>query len=127
MQAISQRMRELAVQSANGTYTDEDKKLINQEFGQLKKEIDRIASDTEFNGSKVLNGDKSGKVMEFGNGSNLINNQPDIDQAKLTKLLAGTKPEDLEKLGEGNFKLKFTRDNADNLTIELIDKSHFIW
>ena len=64
-QAISQRMRELAVQSANGTYTDEDRKLINQEFGQLKKEIDRIASDTEFNGSKVLNGEKSGKTMNL--------------------------------------------------------------
>ena len=35
-QAIGQRMRELAVQSANGTYTDEDRALINQEFEQLK-------------------------------------------------------------------------------------------
>ncbi len=68
-QAIGQRMRELAVQSANGTYTDEDRELINQEFNQLKSEIDRIANDTEFNGSKVLNGDKSGEKIEFDTGS----------------------------------------------------------
>ena len=55
-QAIGQRMRELAVQSANGTYTDEDRTLIDQEFNQLKSEIDRIATDTDFSGSKVLNG-----------------------------------------------------------------------
>ena len=67
--AIGQRMRELAVQSANGTYTDEDRELINQEFNQLKSEIDRIANDTEFNGSKVLNGDKSGEKIEFDTGS----------------------------------------------------------
>ena len=45
-QAISQRMRELAVQSAHGTYTDEDRVLINEEFVQLSKEIDRISNDT---------------------------------------------------------------------------------
>ena len=61
-QAIGQRMRELAVQSANGTYTDEDRVLINQEFEQLKSEIDRIATDTEFSGRKMLNGDMSGKT-----------------------------------------------------------------
>ena len=64
-QAIGQRMRELAVQSANGTYTDEDRTLIDQEFNQLKSEIDRIATDTDFSGSKVLNGEKSGEKIEF--------------------------------------------------------------
>ena len=64
-QAIAQRMRELAVQSANGTYTDEDRTLIDQEFNQLKSEIDRIATDTDFSGSKVLNGEKSGEKIEF--------------------------------------------------------------
>ncbi len=53
--AIGQRMRELAIQAANGTYMDEDREIINQEFNELKSEIDRIAIDTEFNGSKVIN------------------------------------------------------------------------
>jgi flagellin len=51
-----QRMRELAVQSANGTYTYEDRQQINQEIKQLVDEIDRIASHAEFNNLKLLRG-----------------------------------------------------------------------
>lgn len=57
-QSILQRMRELAVQSSNDTNTDADRKEIQKEVVQLKKEIDRISSDTEFNTQKLLNGDK---------------------------------------------------------------------
>ena len=122
-QAISQRMRELAVQSANGTYTDEDRKLINQEFGQLKKEIDRIASDTEFNGSKVLNGEKSGKTMEFGE-EKLINGSTDD---KVTAMMDGVNKEQLAKLGEGSFTFKFSKENAQatDVKVQLLDKSKF--
>ena len=128
-QAISQRMRELAIQSANGTYTDEDRKLINQEFGQLKKEIDRIASDTEFNGSKVLNGEKSGKDIQFSNGTITVKkgtNKDQFNQDKVADIMAGTELSSLNSLGEGKFHLKFTRDNNnDDVTIELIDESKF--
>ena len=49
--SILQRMRELAVQSANGTYDDtNDRANLDKEVSALKKEIDRIASSTEFNG-----------------------------------------------------------------------------
>ena len=127
-QAISQRMRELAIQSANGTYTDEDRKLINQEFGQLKKEIDRIASDTEFNGSKVLNGEKSGKDIQFSNGSVTAkdNNNSNVNNAnqKAAAVLLGTKLEEVNSLGEGKFILKLTRDD-NNVTVKLLDKSKF--
>jgi flagellin len=51
-----QRMRELAVQSANGIYTFEDRNQINQEIKQLVDEIDRIASQAEFNTLKLLRG-----------------------------------------------------------------------
>ncbi len=127
-QAISQRMRELAVQSANGTYTDEDRKLINQEFGQLKKEIDRIASDTEFNGSKVLNGDKSGKTFEAGNGTKLAVQNNGLDDGKLNAALKDSiAKEDIAKLGEGTFTIKLTVGDNNNKTIkvELLDKSKF--
>ena len=51
-----QRMNELAVKSANGTMTDEDRKLVNDEIQQLKEEITRIANDTQFNGQTILDG-----------------------------------------------------------------------
>jgi len=53
---ILQRVRELAVQSANGIYTAEDRMQIQVEISQLVAEIDRIASHAEFNGAKMLTG-----------------------------------------------------------------------
>jgi len=53
---ILQRMRELAVQSANGIYTSEDRQQIQVEINQLVDEVDRIASQAEFNGLKMLKG-----------------------------------------------------------------------
>ncbi|WP_368996633.1 flagellin [Caldifermentibacillus hisashii] len=55
--AILQRMRELAVQSANDTNTNDDRSEIQKEINQLKEEITRISTDTEFNTKKLLNGD----------------------------------------------------------------------
>lgn len=57
---ILQRMRELAVQSSNGTYTDADREAIQLEVDALKDEIDRIAGATEFNTLKLLDGSLSG-------------------------------------------------------------------
>jgi flagellin len=53
---IIQRMRELAVQSANGIYTDEDRMQIQVEVSQLVDEVDRIASHAQFNGMNMLTG-----------------------------------------------------------------------
>ena len=55
-QAILQRMRELAVQSANDTNVSLDRGAIQNEITQLKSEIDRIGNTTEFNTQKLLNG-----------------------------------------------------------------------
>ncbi|GAB1481604.1 flagellin [Treponema sp.] len=55
-QDILQRIRELAVQSANGIYTDEDRMQIQVEVSQLVDEIDRIASHAQFNGMNILTG-----------------------------------------------------------------------
>jgi len=51
-----QRMRELAVQSANATNNAGDRTNLNAEFAQLQSEITRITGNTTFNGNKVLNG-----------------------------------------------------------------------
>jgi len=56
-QAILQRMRELAVQSANDTNESEDRDAIQNEINQLTSEINRISETTEFNKKKLLNGD----------------------------------------------------------------------
>ena len=53
---ILQRMRELAVQSANDTNTSDDREQLQKEMTQLGEEIDRIANNTEFNTKKLLNG-----------------------------------------------------------------------
>ncbi|GMO30860.1 MAG: flagellin [Termitinemataceae bacterium] len=55
-QDIIQRMRELAVQSANGIYTDEDRMQIQVEVSSLIDEVDRVASHAQFNGMNLLTG-----------------------------------------------------------------------
>lgn len=57
IQAMLQRMNELAVQGANDSYTDEDRSNIQHEIEALREEIDRISSETEFNNTKLLNGE----------------------------------------------------------------------
>lgn len=51
---ILQRQRELAIQSLNGTYSDNNRGQMNVEFQQLTKEINRIATTTKFNGTDLL-------------------------------------------------------------------------
>jgi len=63
---ILQRMRELAVQSVNGTNNDSDRVALNDEVTQLKAEIDRIATTTEFNSQKLLDGSFKGKSLQIG-------------------------------------------------------------
>ncbi len=67
--SILQRMRELTIQAANGTETDEDRGNIQDEIAQLQEELDRIADTTEFNTMKLLDGSLNG-------GSNVTNAGP---------------------------------------------------
>ena len=124
-QAIGQRMRELAVQSANGTYTDEDRALINQEFLQLKDEVDRIATDTEFNGNKVLNGSLSGKEIKTETGGAVVGSPSGINATNLGTIFSDVAPEELAKLGEGEFHVKITSNGTNEVTIDLIDNANF--
>ncbi len=61
-----QRMRELAVQSANATNTSTDRKSLDEEFGQLQSEIDRVLKATKFNDTALFTGSAS---MTFHVGS----------------------------------------------------------
>ncbi|MBR1640535.1 MAG: flagellin [Treponema sp.] len=74
---ILQRVRELAVQSANGIYSDEDRMQIQVEVSQLVAEVDRIASVAQFNGMNMLTGRfgaESDQVMQFQVGANVDQN-----------------------------------------------------
>jgi len=64
--SILQRMRELAVQSVNGTNNNSDRTALNDEVTQLKSEIDRIAKTTQFNNQAVLDGSFTGKKLQIG-------------------------------------------------------------
>ncbi|MBJ7552785.1 flagellin [Marinomonas spartinae] len=64
-----QRIRTLSLQASNGSNTDEDRKAIQQEVGQLSKEINRVASDTTFGGRNLLDGTYDG-VFQVGADSN---------------------------------------------------------
>ena len=54
--AMLQRINELTVKAANGTSTDEDRELIQEEVEQLKEEIERVKETTQFNGKNLLDG-----------------------------------------------------------------------
>jgi flagellin len=71
--AILQRMRELAVQAANDTNTDSDRKELQNEVKQLISELDRIGNTTEFNTKKLLDGSAKG-VKEAVDGNVRVNN-----------------------------------------------------
>ena len=63
---ILQRMRELGVQAANGTYSGADRVSLNAEIVQLKKELTRIGEATTFNNTKLLNGTFQDTEFELG-------------------------------------------------------------
>jgi flagellin len=78
--AILQRMREISVQAANGTLTDSNRAALDSELRALMEQLDDIAHDTEFNGTRVLSGSgtvtlqagaREGQTLEVGiNGAN---------------------------------------------------------
>ncbi|PCJ88935.1 MAG: flagellin [Thiotrichaceae bacterium] len=61
-----QRIRELAVQSANATNSDSDRAALNAEAQQLKSEVDRVATQTNFNGVKLLDGSFTNQTFQVG-------------------------------------------------------------
>lgn len=63
---IVQRMKELALQAANGTQGSQNRRLIQDELDQLLEEFDRIANSTEFNGRNLLDGSLSSFDLQIG-------------------------------------------------------------
>jgi flagellin len=67
--SIMVRLRELAVQAANGTTSDADKATLNAEFGDLVNEINRIGRSTEFNNINLLDGSSAAVSFQVGFGT----------------------------------------------------------
>jgi flagellin len=67
---LLQRMRDLALQSANGSNSDSERKALNSEVSELKKELDRISNTTTFGGKKLLDGSFDTTTFQVGSAAN---------------------------------------------------------
>ena len=114
---ILQRIRELAVQSSNGVYSDEDRMMIQVEVSQLVSEVDRIASSAQFNGMNLLTGRFAENGVRFQVGANTDQNFS-VKINSLTAADLGLK----NAQGEENQISIATPDEA-NMTISTIDNA----
>lgn len=117
---ILQRVRELAVQSANGIYSDEDRMQIQVEVSQLVAEVDRIASQAQFNGMNMLTGrfaqDGEG-IMQFQIGANVDQN---------TRVFIGTMTATslgLKGAQGGDEQISISSPDEANMTLATIDEA----
>ncbi|GAB2523916.1 flagellin N-terminal helical domain-containing protein [Lysobacter humi (ex Lee et al. 2017)] len=85
-----QRVRELAVQSANATNSDSDRAALQAEASQLTSEMNRVASQTEFNGLKLLDGSFANKDFQVGANSGQTISVAGIVDARTASLGAHT-------------------------------------
>lgn len=67
---LLQRMRELAVQAANGTNNASDRSSLQSEVAQLQQELNRVANTTQFNGMNILDGSLTNAQFQVGSNSN---------------------------------------------------------
>lgn len=68
--SILQRMRDLSLQSANGSNSDDERKALNSEVTELKKELNRISNTTTFGGKKLLDGSFETTTFQVGSAAN---------------------------------------------------------
>jgi len=115
---ILQRVRELAVQSANGIYSDEDRMQIQVEVSQLVAEIDRVASQAQFNGMNMLTGrfgQGSENIMQFQIGANVDQNAR-VFIGTMTAQALG-----LKGLQGGDEQISISTPDDANMTIAAVD------
>ncbi len=116
MQGIAARMRELGMQSANGTLGVTERSYIQTEFNQLKNEINRISSTTEFNGQMLLDGSASaGLTMQVG----IHNTANDRLAMSVTRLTTSTIGSSSLRLASASLS---TATNA-QIALDLFDKA----
>ena len=119
---ILQRIRELAVQSSNGIYTDEDRMQIQVEVSQLVAEVDRIASQAQFNGMNMLTGafardSAAGRVMQFQIGANVDQNEQVFIGTMTAQALGLTGTQGSDE------RISISAPDAANMTIATLDNA----
>ena len=94
--SILQRMRELSVQAANGTETDDDREAVQNEISQLQEELTRISETTEFNTMKLLDGSLAGpEGVSTGSNQTIGAQVANLKAAKATVTATDTSGETL--------------------------------
>ena len=117
---ILQRVRELAVQSANGIYSDEDRMQIQVEVSQLVAEVDRIASVAQFNGMNMLTGrfgEGSDRIMQFQVGANVDQNAR-VYIGTMTAQALG-----LKGIQGGEEQISISSPDEANMTLAAVDSA----
>ena len=84
-----QRIRELAVQSSNATNSATDREALQKEVAQLQSEIQRVATQTEFNGTKLLDGSFTGQAFQVGANAGQLITVNAVTNAQTNSLGAG--------------------------------------
>jgi flagellin len=77
------RMKELAEQAATGSYSQQQRRIMDAEFQEMAQEITRIATKTEFNSVTMLDSATGSSTIHFGVGSSITVNSVDIQAAAL--------------------------------------------
>jgi flagellin len=104
-----QRMRELAVQARNATNTDSDKTSLDQEFGELAKEIQRVLGGTTFNNKKIVGADAGDQIFQVG-ANTTVNDSITVTTKNFTTEADVTAVAGTDQTGAGRAVL--TGDNA---------------
>ena len=110
--SMLQRMRELAVQAASGTYSSTDKTALDTEYDQLRLQIQDINDDTQWNGTALLSG---GTTFTFHVGANASQTVAvaigdfDTDEANACMLREATGYEILRKESDGRYTVLATQ------------------
>jgi flagellin len=117
---IIQRMRVLAIQSANGIYSPSDRQLIQVEVSALIDEVDRIASQAEFNRFKILTGEFSQTAPK---ASMWLHMGPNANQRK--QIFIGTMTAQAFKFkdGTGALQLRLSTPGESNAAIGVLDNA----
>jgi len=117
---IIQRMRVLAIQAANGIYSDSDRQLIQVEVSALIDEVDRIASQAEFNRFKVLTGEFSQTAPK---ASMWLHMGPNANQRK--RIFIGTMTAQAFKMkdGTGAIQIHISSAGGANEAIGILDQA----
>ncbi len=104
-----QRMRELAVQARNATNTASDKTSLDQEFGELAKEIQRVLGGTTFNNKKIVGADAGDQIFQVG-ANTTVNDSITITTKDFTTEATVTAVAGTDQTGAGRAVL--TGDNT---------------